>query len=61
MATPDQVARTEKVDGASSAQLDRIRGLVSEGGRPVDEVLDAIADIVGDRRVSQPVYQKPLG
>jgi hypothetical protein len=45
----------------AAAKLDEIRTVLTSPGQSADEVLDRIAEIVGDRRRPQPVYQKPLG
>lgn len=61
MGTVDQGVSTGETDGSSVRKLERIRALVSGDERRADDVLDAIADVIGEHRSSRPLYQKPLG
>ncbi len=51
---------TKGTDDASR-RLKRIRILVADDRRSAEDLLDAIADVVGEYRASRPVYQKPWG
>jgi hypothetical protein len=60
MTMTDPVLQNE-AQRLAAAKLDEIRTVLTSPGQSADEVLDRIAEIVGDRRRPQPVYQRPLG
>ena len=53
--------RTDPIDTDTEALLAKIRALVAASDRDAEEVLDDVAELLGRRRRSQEVYQKPLG
>lgn len=44
-----------------AALLDKVRAAVAESNRDPATVLEEVAELVGRRRRSRDIYQKPLG
>jgi|GEM_PF-4995851 len=53
--------RNEQSNAEVAELLDKVRTAVSASDRDPASVLDEVAELIGHRRRSQEVYQKPLG